>query len=141
MGKTELGNTKRIVIGSLLGGFLGLLVTLLLCYLCAVLAVRGSVKQELLGVLAAGAAFLGATVGAVTGAKYSKVRVLITGAASGVIFLIPLLALVALLCGELPFGSVTLRLVICAVAGGVFGGVLCLKRKTKRQGKRKKRTS
>ena len=141
MGKTELGGAKRIAVGSLLGGLCSLIMMLLLCYLCAVLAVRGSIKQEMLSMLAAAAAFVGATVGAITAARYSKARALITGAVSGVVFLIPLLALLALLCGGIPFSSMTLRLVLCAVAGGVFGGALCLRRKSKRSGKRKKRTN
>lgn len=141
MGKTELGGARRIAVGSLFGGLCSLILMMLLCYLCAVMAVRGSIKQEMLSTLATAAAFVGATVGAITAAKYSKARVLITGVVSGVVFLIPLLALLALLCGGVPFSSMTLRLVICAIAGGVFGGVLCLRRRAKRSGKRKKRTS
>ena len=141
MGKTEVGSGKRILLGSLLGGFLGWVVMLLLCYLCAALVVRGSVEQKMLGLLVTGAAFFGATVGAITGAKYSKVRVLVTGVVSGMVFLLLLLVLVTSLCGEFPFGSMTLRLVICALTGGMFGGALCLRRKTKRQGKRKKRAN
>lgn len=139
MGKTEFGETRRIVTGSLLGGLCSLIVMLLLCYLCAVLTVRGSIRQEMLHMLAAGAAFVGATIGAVTAAKYSQSRALITGTVSGVVFLVPMFAMLALLCGGMPFGMMTLRLVICAVTGGVFGGVLCLRRRSKRPAKRKKR--
>lgn len=141
MGKTELSGVRRIALGSLLGGIVGLLVLLALCYLCAMLTVRGSVKQGMLGTLTTGIAFVGATAGAVTAARYSRVRALITGVISGLVFLLPLLVITAVLCGGVPFGSMTLRLILCALTGGLFGGALCLRRKPKRAAKRKRRTA
>lgn len=140
MGKAELGTVRRIALGSLLGGLIGLLVLLALCYLCAVLTVRGSIGQGMLGMLTTAIAFVGAAAGAAAAARYSRVRALLTGVVSGLVFLLPLLLLTALLCGGIPFGSMTLRLLLCSVTGGLFGGALCLRRKPKRTAKRKRRT-
>ena len=139
MGKAEMGTAGRIALGALLGGMVGLLVLLALCALCAVLTVRGSIGQEMLGMLTTAIAFVGAAAGAAAAARYSRVRSLLTGVVSGLVFLLPLLLLTTLLCGALPFGSMTLRLPICAVTGGLFGGALCLRRKPKRGGRRKRR--
>lgn len=141
MGKPEMETIRRIAVGSLLGGAVGMVVLLMLCYLCAFLTVQGSIGQNLLDTLTTAIAFLGAAAGAVTAARYSRVRMLVSGIGGGLVFLLPLMVLTAVFCGGIPFGSVTMRLILCSLTGGLFGGALCLRRKPKRKSGRKRRTA
>ena len=129
-------SARGMLTNCLFGAVLGLLLTFVLLYVFAVLVGREILPVSLQTELVIAAAFLGVTCGAVIGVKRQGRGILQTGACTGVIFILLVFAISALLTNGHVLGEMTIKIIICGVAGGLFGGALCLKRGKQKPGKR-----
>ncbi len=121
----------------LFGPVTGLIAIAAIGYACAVLLERQVFPSSTLEVLTIASVFLGSTLGGIAAAKRRGASALEAGGLSGAVLAI-LVVLVALVApGEGPATATCLRFVIATVAGGAFGGALCLDRcRAKRRKKR-----
>ncbi|MGI5936717.1 MAG: TIGR04086 family membrane protein [Oscillospiraceae bacterium] len=114
-----------LLISSALGGAVGTVLSLVLLFVFAFLISEGKLPESLSETLVVAAAFVGATVGGATSAKRQGRGVLVSGVCGGIAYMIIILLVNALGGNGGAFGPSTLKLAICAVAGGAFGGTLC----------------
>ena len=115
-----------------LGPLLAAVAVAALMYLLAVLLERQILPYALVDELLIACVFLGAAIGGAAAAKKRGKSALASGLIAGA-----LLAVGSLMAeGEAALSADCLRHAIAAVAGGLFGGALCLNR---RAAKRKKR--
>ena len=114
-----------------LGPVLGAAASAALLYITAVLLERQILPYSLAGELVIACLFLGSTAGGAGAAKRRGSAPLPSGLTAGAALVVSLMAQ-----GEGAISADCLRHVIAAVAGGAFGGALCLNRGG---GKRKKR--
>ena len=119
-----------------LGPVLGAVVSALLLYITAVLLERQILPYSLAGELVIACLFLGSTAGGAGAAKRRGSAPLPSGLTAGAALTAAVVVVSLMAQGEGAISADCLRHVIAAVAGGAFGGALCLNRGG---GKRKKR--
>jgi len=136
--KKESGvDVKKLIRHSAAGAVIGLLVTMMAILGFAALMLSGTLPETLLDSLVLVSVIMGATLGGVFCAGRQGRGVITAGLSSAVAYV--LLALI----GTMLFQknneeiALTLRVIIAAVAGGCFGGVLKLHRKRKKSRLRK----
>lgn len=136
--KKESGvDVKKLIRHSAAGAVIGLLVTMMAILVFAALMLSGTLPETLLDSLVLVSVIMGATIGGVFCAGRQGRGVITAGLSSAVAYV--LLALI----GTMLFQknneeiALTLRVIIAAVAGGCFGGVLKLHRKRKKSRLRK----
>lgn len=130
MGKSDRkkgGNT--VLQSSAAGAFTGYILTMALLYVLALLICAGTLEEALADELVLCAAFLGATAAAVISAKRRGRGVMTTGLAAGAFFCLMAMVTSFGVSGGTGTGIMVLKLMICSVAGGAFGGALCLNTK------------
>lgn len=116
----------------------GFLLTLILLLGEAALIVSGIVSTEMADEFVICCVLIGATF---SGAHCAKIRsggVITAGMTAAGIFLALILAVSVFTAKNLFEGSLTVKIIIASTAGGCFGGVLRLYRKTKKSKMRKK---
>lgn len=119
------------------GPLTGILVGLLALYGGALLLSGDVLPPTVMGETAVAAVFIGAAAGGIAAAKKRGSGVLAAGAATGAICF-AVLALAAVLAPEgRLFSDGCLRMLICTLGGGAFGGALCIRRGGKRPRKRR----
>lgn len=134
----EKGRTPGFAINAGIGGLIAFIVSVILLFLCAVLISSGKIGEAMRDNAVMVSTFIGSSAGAVVGAKRYGKSVMPVGSCSGAVFLAILLLLTALGGEGASFGVMTIKLGICCIVGGLFGGVLCLGRKKQ---KRKRRST
>ena len=123
---------NSLIIGALLGGVAGVIIMAALLYGCAVLIQKETVLTYALAEEAGIACvFLGATLAGVISAKRRGRGVLPSGlAAGGVAF--GIVTVIAVVFVNAPiFGVMTIKHLVCCLAGSAFGTVLCVGKKHK----------
>ena len=120
------------------GAFIGLLAELLIIYGAAslitgdIVPMSGSVNLIILG------AFAGASLSGYIGSRGQGSEMLGLGALSGLIFLLMSVLLGALFARDISLGLVVIKLGICSVMGGLFGGAISARPKKRRRSKRRR---
>ncbi len=117
------------------GPVLGAVVTIVLLYLTAMLLERQILPYSLAREFVIACLFLGSAAGGAAAAKRRGSAALPSGLAAGAAIAAAVVILSLMVQGEGAVSANCLRNVIAAVAGGAFGGALCLDRG---RGKRKK---
>lgn len=125
----------------LFGPLAGAAAITLFCYGCAVLLERGLLPADTIEVLSTGCVFAGAVAGGAAGARRRGAGVLEAGLLCGASLAAVLLVAALIAPGDGPASAGCLRAAIASVAGGAFGGSLCLnrgraKRRKSRRGRR-----
>lgn len=114
-------------------------VAAILLYICAVLISKETLPTSLMRDCTVASVFLGCTAGGALAARKGGRGVLFSGGILGTAVGLLLLAVAALL----PEGKVIsigfLRMLVSALAGGLFGGALCLPRRKKAGMKKSKK--
>ncbi|HHU22368.1 MAG TPA: TIGR04086 family membrane protein [Clostridiales bacterium] len=128
-----------LLISSAMGGAVGTVLSIILLFVFAFLISEGKLPESLSEPLVVAAAFVGATASGVASAKRQGRGVVVSGICGGIAYMIIILLVTALGGSGGVFGPMTLKLVICAVAGGAFGGTLCSGGKKKKRRRRRKR--
>lgn len=119
-----------------LGPVLGAVASAVLLYITAVLLERQILPYSVAGELVIACLFLGSTAGGAGAAKRRGSALLPSGLTAGAALAAAVVVVSLMAQGEGAISADCLRHVIAAVAGGAFGGALCLNRGG---GKRKKR--
>ncbi len=119
------------------GPFLGLLVSAAFLYIFALLLSKSLIPSSLMGECVLVSVFLGSAAGGMTAAKIKREGVLVAGALTGLVMLAVIVLVIILRPDGKVFCADTLKTAICAVGGGTFGGVLCLRRAGSRKYKTK----
>lgn len=124
-GKKAAGS---MAVSGALGAVIGLVATLALLYIFAALMAGDKIPEKYGGVIVICSAFLGAAIGAVIAARRHGSSVIPEGLIAGAAYMILILLFTAFGGQENMFGGMTLKLIICSMAGGFVGGALCVKR-------------
>jgi putative membrane protein (TIGR04086 family) len=128
---------KGILMSGAIGSIVGALILMILLYLAAVLISAEYVPEAYMGDITVGSVFAGATVCAVVAVKRRGTGAMVTGLVAGVIYFAVIVIISALGSEGRLFGDMTLKAGISSVAGGAFGGALCINSKKKRHARRK----
>lgn len=121
--------TKNLFTSCVLGAFAGIILTILLLYLFALLIEREAIPMALGNEAVLVSAFLGATAGSVFAVRRQGRGVMQTGLITGTSYLIIVLLISALHPNGVVLSAMTLKILICSLTGGAFGGALCLNRR------------
>ena len=114
-----------LLVSSALGGAVGTILNLVLLFVFAFLISEGKITESLSETLVTATAFIGAAVGGAVSAKRQGKGVLVSGVCGGIAFMLIILIINALGGSKGAVGPSTLKLAICAITGGGFGGTLC----------------
>ena len=130
--KDREGGRSALIKHSIKGALLGLLVTLAAVFVFAALMLTGAFSEALKDTLI----LVSVIVGAMAGGLYCAARqgggVVVAGLVASVAYIILALILTVLFGKGGSEPALTMRVIIAAVAGGCFGGVLKLHRKRKK---------
>ena len=121
----------------LIGGFAGLMTELLVLYGAAALIHRGTVGERYGGYFIILGAFIGAAVAGYIASKGQGGNPMAQSVIGGIVFLLLSVVLGALFARDISFGIVIIKLGICALMGGMFGGAITVR--PKKRHKQKKR--
>ncbi|MFB0920881.1 MAG: TIGR04086 family membrane protein [Oscillospiraceae bacterium] len=136
--KKERGADKKSLIQySVKGAFLGLLITMAVIFVMAVLMLSGTLTETLRDTLILVAVILGATVSGLYCAGRQGGGVVVAGLTAAAAYAVMILLGTLLFRKNGNEAMLTMRIIIAAVAGGCFGGVLKLHRKNKKSRLRK----
>ncbi len=128
---------KSLTLYAAVGAGLGLLSTLLILFGVSALLVTGSVPASLKDALILAAILMGATVGGFYCAGRRGGGVVTAGLISSLAYVVLLLVGILMFKKGDTETSLLLRQMVASVAGGCFGGVLRLHKKTKKSRLRK----
>ena len=123
---------KGLIKHSIIGAVIGLVITMLAILIFSALMVSGLLTETLRDSLVLVSVILGSTIGGVFCAGRQGRGVITAGLSSAVAYVL------LILIGTLAFKrnsneiSLILRIIIAVIAGGAFGGVLKLHRKSKK---------
>jgi putative membrane protein (TIGR04086 family) len=135
---SERADISGMVVNSVIGGLAAVLLCIILLLVFAILIAVEAIPEAIEEELIITTAFISATAGAVVTAKRRGSSPLPSGLCGGVCFLIFILLITALKPSSQIFGVMTIKLLICALSGGAFGGLLGSKqKKVKKRGKRR----
>jgi len=126
-----------VMVKSVIGGAVSLAASLILLLLFALLLDSELLPESIGEELVITAVFIAAVFGGLLAAKRNALSPMPGGICGGVCFLIIILLITALRPDSQVFSVMTIKLLICALSGGAFGGLLAGKRKFSK--KRKKR--
>ena len=131
--KKERGTDKRSLIRySFKGALLGMLITMAIIFVLAVLMRSGALPVTLGDTLILVAVILGATAGGLYCAGRQGGGVVVAGLTSAAAYALLILLGTMLFRKNGGEAMLTMRIIIASVAGGCFGGVLKLHRKNKK---------
>lgn len=136
--KKESGvDVKNLIRHSAAGALIGLLITMIATLVFAALMLSGVLPETLLDSFVLVSVIMGATIGGMFCAARQGRGVITAGLSSAAVYVV--LALVGTMLFQKNNDEIalTLRVIIAAVAGGCFGGVLKLHRKRKKSRLRK----
>ena len=131
--KKESGVDKKgLIKRSLTGAIIGLLITMAAIFVFAALMVSGTLPETMKDSFVLVSVLLGATLSGVSCASRQGGGVITAGLSSAAAYV--LLVLIGTILFKRNTGEIalTLRIIIAAIAGGAFGGVLKLHRKNKK---------
>lgn len=122
--------TKDCALGALIGIIaLGIIMAL------ATFAFEAEVISEsLMPEVVIGCTFISATIGGIVSSKRHSRGLSAAGVLQGVLLFLPLMIIGSAVCEGAVLGNMTLKILIASIAGGSFGGALCMER-----GKKKRR--
>ncbi len=124
-------NKEKIFKKAVVAGLLGNAVSIALLYGCAVMLWYGKLPETLLAEYVLGATFGGAIVSGKSFSKGDKSAVM--GAVGGLIYFLILTLIAIYRTQGDTFDTEYLKLFICSIAGGAFGGLLLIGKRTKKQ--------
>lgn len=128
----ERGLSKKgLIKNSAAGALLGMIITMAMLFLCAALMLSGTVPSALRDALILVTVIVGATVSGLYCAGRQGRGVVTAGLASSAAYVVLILLCTVLFRKNGNETALTTRIIIAAVAGGCFGGVLKLHRKRK----------
>lgn len=131
--KKERGTGKKSLIRhSAIGAFLGLLITMAIILIMALLVMKGALSVSLRDTLILVAVIIGATASGLYCAGRQGGGVVVAGLTAAAAYVILILVGTMLFRRNGEEAALTMRVIIAAVAGGCFGGVLKLHRKKKK---------
>lgn len=116
----------------------GLAATLLLLFGLAAAICSGLVSQDMEDEFLVCCVLVGSALAGLICAKKRGGGVVTAGLSASAAYLLVVLAGSVFTSGEAESGSLILKIIIASASGGVFGGVLCLYKKTKKSKLRKK---
>jgi len=125
-------NKKGLIKNSAAGALLGIIITMAMLFLCSVLLLTGTVPSSLRDPLILLTVIAGATVSGLYCAGRQGRGVVTAGLASSAAYVVLILICTVLFKKNSGETALTLKIIIAAVAGGCFGGVLKLHRKRKK---------
>lgn len=128
---------KGILTSGVFGAIIGAVLLIILLYISALLISAEYIPESFDENLIIVSVFLGATVCAVTAVKRRGTGAMVTGLAAGLIYLVLIMVVSALIPQGRMLGDMTLKILICCITGGAFGGALCLNSKKKSRVRRR----
>lgn len=111
---------------------LGLVITALMLLGAALLFSSGKISYSTAPEIIIGVNFAGAAIAGALAAGQRGREAVATGLIAGAIFMVLLLLLGLIFAGGRLSGSEAIRIAICSLCGGLFGGVLCIRRGNKK---------
>lgn len=136
--KKESGvDVKSLIRHSAVGAAIGMLITMMAVMVFAALMLSGTLPETLRDSFVLVSVIMGATLGGVFCAGRQGRGVITAGLSSAVAYVLLVLLGTMLFQKNNDEIALTLRIIIAAVAGGCFGGVLKLHRKRKKSRLRK----
>ncbi len=124
-----MSDKKRLIKSVVTGVICGLLVSIILMSVCAVVILKGGLPQgDILGYVLAGFLAAGAFAGGFIAAKLNKGAGLVAGAITGGVMLF-LIVSAAAIKGEVAFSALFFIKAAATVLGGALGGILAMKEK------------
>lgn len=131
--KIERGMDKKSLIrNSAIGAFLGMVITMAMIFVLAALMHSGTLPESLRDTFILVAVILGATVSGLYCAGRQGGGVVVAGLTAAAAYVVLILLGTMLFRKNSDDAALTMRIIIAAVAGGCFGGVLKLHRKSKK---------
>ena len=130
------GRNSSVIGSGASSALMGYLLTMILLYIMAVLIYAGILDEGLAEEMVLGSAFIGATVSAMISAKRWGSGVITSGLVAGAIFCCMAIVTSIGISGGEGMGIMTLKMVICSLAGGAFGGAMCLNTKRNKKSRR-----
>lgn len=130
----EKGRVSGLIISAAIGGLFATVLTLVLLFLCAILIAAEILPMGMSNTVILIAAFLSSTAGAAVSAKRLGKSPLPAGICGALCFFVLILLITALRRDTAVTGAMTLELAVCALAGGVFGGLLGAHKRKRRKG-------
>lgn len=130
---TRKNNSLSIGVNVILGSVVGLLIAMILLLVLSIFISSGRIPESIMEQLVIGCVFLGSFIGSATAIKKHGGRSLIVGTAVGIVFFLLTLVFGAFSSSDTMIGAMTLSVLIAALAGGVFAGVLDARRKPRKK--------
>ncbi len=122
---------KKTMKKALFAALLGNAVSVAVLYACSILLWQGNLPETLLSEYVLGATFAGAIASGAAFAKGDKS--LVKGALGGIMY-ITLLTLISIYRAQADvFDTDYLKILICSIAGGAFGGIMVIGKRTKKR--------
>ncbi|HBR09487.1 MAG TPA: TIGR04086 family membrane protein [Clostridiales bacterium] len=120
------------------GPLTGILFAAIMLYICSLLLSKEIIPSQLMSECVIASVFIGTSVGGAVAARSKREGVLTAGVLTGLIVLgVIVLATILRPTGKV-LSDTMLKMAICTVGGGTFGGAMCLNRSG---GKKHKRTA
>ncbi|PKM73982.1 MAG: TIGR04086 family membrane protein [Firmicutes bacterium HGW-Firmicutes-16] len=123
---------KSLIRYSVRGAFLGVVITMAIIFIMAALMLTGALPESLRDTFILVAVILGATVSGLYCAGRQGGGVVVAGLTAAAFYVVLILLGTMLFRKNSDEAMLTIRIIIAAVAGGCFGGVLKLHRKRKK---------
>lgn len=134
--KTE--GRKELLRCAGINGAIGFIITMLLLFVLAVLIVTGTIPADMWDEYVICSVIIGALIGGRRCAKKMESGVVTAGAAAALGYMILVLAGTVFTAKSPENGTLTMKILIAAPAGGCFGGATKLYRRTKKSKIRRK---
>ncbi|MEG1404194.1 MAG: TIGR04086 family membrane protein [Oscillospiraceae bacterium] len=125
-------NQLSLIRYSFIGAAMGILLTLLLIFVFAVIITTGKASPELTDTFVLLSVVAGAALGGAVCAGRQGRGVITAGLATAAVYIAIVLLVTFAMANRSDAPALTLKVIIASVAGGVFGGVLRLNRKKKK---------
>lgn len=140
MQKTEdmKKTTPDYVSSASIGAIVGVIIDLLILYLAAGMVSNGVVSENKSSYFVLGGALLGATIAGWVAGKRQKKEFHLIGSITGCIFFVCMVLIGAICDRDIAFGAMTIKLIICAMMGGILGGTICARPKKRKKNRKRK---
>ena len=122
----------ELVINAVIGSFIALGLMLVLLLIASGLVVSGRLPEGFMRGSVLVLLFLTSTIGALIAILRNRAKALIVGLCEGVVLYALALVFGAFSTGATLFGELSLFLLIAAISGGVFAGIVCNRPKKRR---------
>lgn len=137
MVKDKKESKRHLLILAVKCGIVGMVVSALVLLLVAALMVNGILPQSLMDELVICSVVIGSAAGGTICAKKRGGGVITAGLAAAGVYLTIILIGTIFTAKSVEEGTLTLKIIVAALAGGCFGGALRLYRRTKKSKYRK----